>query len=263
MFFWSSHLLKNRYVYSETVGQIEKYYEEKCREIFENKFSDSVNSSARYLHAIPRKWYEITLLKTFPFQKMKITRDIPKEDFITDTNAPIITTGVIVSRNDIRIFLEGNDNYIGIDEKNNYYEVYIVSGEYFLFEGDSSIYYVNKSLEFFMEENNPDLLKKIRATPKTNSKKELVFEIWEYIYPMLSYRYYCHSDTYTSYRYELKNHDNGVVFSVSEENYKNFNIECYTYKELLNFVEHEERFKEEKITLYGQVYRPIKRKNHS
>lgn len=259
---WDFELMKNRYVYSDIIQQIEEYYKKKGKEIFEDDiFYDGCGIGLGYPHAIPRKWYEITLLKTFPFQKMKITRDIPKEEFIIDADAPIFTTGVIVDSGDVAAFLKGTNNYIGIDEKNNYYEVYLVSSEYFLYEGNSWIYECNKELEFFMEKNNSDLLRKIKTTPKTDSKKEeLVFEIWEYIYPMLTYL--PDSSSMFTY-YELK----GTWFRVESDeycnDYENFHIGCKAYEKLLAFVEHEERFKEEKVVLHGQVCRPIKRKNHS
>lgn len=257
----------NRFIDRETKEQIKNYYEEKRKEIYGTCNCGDDAECYAYLartnfNAIPRKWYEIFTIRTLPIQDINILPNVSKKDYVIDMNIPIVTAGICIDDKAISLFISGKHNCIGVDKNNNYYEVLYIKKNCILYEGNANEYLDYRELEKFLKENNPELIKKIDTIPKTPSEVEnIIFEIWEFLYSKLVY---VHTSVWSKYSIcTIPNSINSIIWNVSIDDYENFHTGCSAYEEISWLVNHKERFKEKNVTLYGQIFRPIKKKEDS
>lgn len=256
--------MSSKFIDRETKKQIENYYDEKRKEVYGTYRSGDGAECCAYLacknfNAIPRKWYEIFTLRTLPVQDINILQNASKQDYVRDMNTPIVTAGVCIDDKAISLFISGKHNCIGIDKKNNYYEVLYIKKNYILYEGSAHEYSIYKELEKFLKENNPELIKKIDTIPKKPSEMErIIFEIWEFLYSKLSY---ANADGWGRYCIcTIPNRKDSIIWNVSIDDYENFHTGCMAYEDISWLVNYKERFNEKNVTLYGQIFRPIKKK---
>ena len=256
--------MNSKFIDRETKKQIEEYYEEKRKEIYE--YDDGfggwcyADSACSDFNAIPRKWYEIFTIRTLPIQDINILQNTSIKDYVRDMNTPIVTAGVCIDDKAISLFISGKHNCIGIDKNNNYYEVLYIKKNCILYEGNADEYLDYKELEKFLKENNPELIKKIDMIPKTPSEMEkTIFEIWEFLCSKLVY---VHESVWLKYYgiCTIPNRKDSIIWNVSVDDYENFHAGCSAYEEISWLVHHKERFKEKNIALYGQIFRPVKKK---
>lgn len=245
--------------------QIDSYYERKHKEIYGDKNYSDNDAYLVYseFNAIPRKWYEIVLVKSFPVQNIRILPNYSLTDFIIGTESTVTTTGVCIEPEDLQDFVTRINTKVGIDSNNNYYEVLSKEKEYLLYEGDADNYLTCKRLEKYLLNNNPELLSELDiASNKTNADynniEKIIYQTWEFFKENMKI---ANADGWIRYALStIPNNKYGIIWNVSVENYQNFNSDCLPYKEISLLVDRKKKFKETPIALYGQIYRLIKHK---
>lgn len=245
--------------------QIDSYYKQKYREIYGDKDYSDTSAYLVYskFNSIPRKWYEIVLLKTCPVQNIDILPNCSKSDFIINSDAPVTTTGLCIEPDDLQNFVIGVNTKIGIDSNNRYYEIFSKEKKFILYEGEADDYLTCKQLEKYILQNNPELLNELDITSnKTNTGfndiEKVIYKIWEFLKDNMAM---ANADGWVRYVLStIPNNKYGVIWNVSVENYQSFNPDCLAYKEISLLVDRKKKFKETPIVLYGQIYRPIKHK---
>ena len=245
--------------------QIDSYYERKHREIYGDKNYSDNDAYLVYskFNAIPRKWYEIVLVKSFPVQNISILPNCSLTDFILNAESPVTTTGICIEPEDLQSFVIGINTKVGIDSNNNYYEILSKEKEYLLYEGNADDYLTCKRLEEYMLKNNPELLNELDVTSsKTNTDfnniEKIIYKIWQFFKGNMEM---ANADGWIRCVLStILNNKYGIIWNVDIEDYQNFNPDCLAYKEISLLVDRKKKFKEVPIILYGQIYRPIKHK---
>ena len=249
--------------------QITEYNRKKMSEIFgvnmkdcflENPYYD-IHELCREHNVLIKKWYDIEVIKSIPFQDITI---LPKvtynyKDFIPVDKENIITTGIGFAYNYINRFVQDSNPDLGIgqDKNGDYYQIISVKKRFALVDLDFSNLKINVKMlnmyfkvEEFIKQYNPELLQELdevveRTGEESNETINKLIDVWKYLDETndLSKLYI---STAFACPYDDQNTINDPAFK--------------TIKVLAN---RKEKIKKIPVTLYSQIFRPVKKKENS
>lgn len=246
--------------------QITEYNKKKMSDIFgidmNNYFLknpyDSIRELYREHNVLIKKWYDIEVIKSIPFQDITILSKTTYnyKDFVPINKENIITTGLGFAYNYINLFAQDSNPDLGIgqDKNGNYYQIVSVKKQFVLVDLDFSTLKIDVKMlnmyfkvEEFISKYNAELLTELdetveRTGEQSNETVDKLTKIWRYLDEtndlsklFISVAFNC--------PYDDKNTINDPAFKI--------------IKVLAN---RKEKIKKNPVTLFSQIFRPVKKK---
>lgn len=200
-----------------------------------------------------KKWYEVEIIKTIPFQNFTLlSKNVYNvNDFFVEREDNIIVTGIGFNMSDLNYFANNtNALEIGTDEQGNYYQIYSSSEQATLIDInfpelniDIKMLTTYFKIRDFLLGDNPGLLNELDEIVKktgsnSNETIQVLFKIWEYL---------------------EQNNKRSKLYLSLDYCERGFDCNCKAFKILQCLVNRETKIKETPITLYGQMFRPVKK----